>query len=241
MSSNRSRRLAFGLTCLALAVLAAGCATDAHKPASQAQAITPTEQFPLTARETPGELRLAAHAAGLSAAQRDALAALADRWLQEGGDAVTIRAPTSGADPRAAYETSAQAAALLRALGVPDEQIHRVGYEPAGAGPAPVVVAYSTYRAEIPRCGLKWENLSTNRKNQPMSNFGCAVSANLAAQIADPADIAAPRALAPTDAGRRTTILDKYRQGQLTSGAADSAASGAVSSIGASGGGGGSQ
>ena len=243
MSSNRSlrSRLVLGLSLLAAAGLLAACETGAHAPAGLDQAITPTEQYPMKVSESPGELRLAPHPQGLSPAQRQALSALADRWIHEGGGPVTIRVPAPAADPRAADATSREAADLLNALGVPGEQIRRVGYDAAGPGGAPVIVAYSTYQAVIPRCGLKWENLTNSTSNRTADNFGCAVSANLAAQIADPADIAGPRAADPTDTARRVTVLDKYRAGVITGGAADRAASATISSVGGGGGGGGSQ
>jgi len=234
MSSNRSLRLIVGLTALAASALLAGCATATKVPPKEA--INPTDQYPLRASETPGQIRLAAHPQGLSDAQRAAVEDLADRWLQEGGGPVTIRVPNTGVDPRSAEVTSSQTAALLRSLGVPDENIRRVAYDASGEGVAPIVVAYSTYNAEIPRCGLKWENLSTNGQNKPMGNFGCAVSANMAAQIANPADIVQPRAMDPADAGRRTTVIEKYRQGQTTAAATETGATGTISSIGSGGG-----
>jgi pilus assembly protein CpaD len=228
-----------GLAPLLAAGLLAGCATQPKDPKiASNEPLTPTEQFPLKAVRTPEEIRLAAHPAGLSGAQREALADLADRWLQEGGGPVTIRVPDAGVDPRAADLTSGQAMALLSAMGVPDDNIRRIHYDAAGEGVAPIIVAYNTYEAVVPRCGTKWGNLSTNAKNKPYDNFGCAISANIAAQIADPADIVGPRAQDPADAGRRTTVIEKYRQGQTTAGAADANASGTISSIG---GGGGSQ
>ena len=237
MSSNRPLRprLILGMAPLLAAGLLSACATGSHAPAGLDQAITPTEQFPLKVSETPGEIRLAPHPGGLSPAQREALAALADRWTHEGGGPVTIRVPTSAADPRAADAASREAAELLRALGVPADRIRRTGYDPAGAGAGPVIVAYVTYQPVIPRCGLNWENLASNTGNKPMDNFGCAVNADLAAQIADPADIAGPRAADPTDVGRRLTVLDKYRAGQATAGAADKGASASISSVGGGG------
>lgn len=237
MSSNRPLRLILGLAPLAAAGLLAACASTPKAPV-QAEALTPTEQYPLKANPVPGEIRLAAHPNGLSESQRVAIVDLADHWSQEGGGPVTIRVPTTGVDPRAADITSGEAADLLHAMGVPGENIRRVRYDSSGEGVAPIIVAYTTYEAAIPHCGQKWENLSTNGKNRPMQNFGCAVSANMAAQIADPADIAGPRAADPTDAGRRTTVIDKYRAGSATAGAADAAASGALSSMGGAGGGG---
>ena len=231
MSSNRPRRLRLivGMAPLLAAGLLSACADHG---AGLDQAITPTEQFPLKVAVTPGEIHLAPHPAGLSAAQREALAALADRWMQEGGGPVTIRAPISGADPGSAGLTSVQAAELLHTLGVPGEKIRRVGYDPQRDPRAPIIVAYDVYEAVIPRCGAHWENLTNNLGNRPMSNFGCAVSANMAAQIADPADIVGPRTSDPTDATRRTTVIEKYRQGQATGGATETGASGTISSLG---------
>ena len=51
--------------------------------------------------------------------------------------------------------------------------------------------------------------------NEGYPEFGCAVTANIAAQIADPADLLAPRASDAPDAQRRQVVLDKYRQGCL--------------------------
>lgn len=238
MSSNSPLRLRLilSLAPLMAAGLLSACATDSKTVANGlTEPVTPTEQFPLRADAVPGQIRLAAHPTGLSPAQREAVEALADRWLQDGGGAVTIRVPTTGVDPRAADVTSGDTAALLQASGVPGEKIRRVGYDASGDGVAPIVVAYTTYKAEVPRCGLKWENLSTNAKNKPMDNFGCAISANLAAQIADPADIAGPRSEDPTDAGRRTTVIEKYRQGQAMAGATEAGASGTLSALGSGG------
>ena len=233
MSSSRTLHLRrfLHLALLAAAGLLAACEAS-HGQAGFDQAITPTEQFPMKVSQVPGEVRLAPHAAGLSPPQREALTALADHWTQEGGGPLTIRVPSAAGDPRANDATSRQAADLLHALGVPGEQIRRVGYDAAGQGVAPVIVSYVTYEAVIPRCGLEWGNLASNVGNKTMSNFGCAVSANMAAQIADPADIAAPRTADSTDAVRRTTIIEKYRAGQTTGGATEAGASGTASSIG---------
>ena len=74
-----------------------------------------------------------------------------------------------------------------------------------------------------------WENLSKTGSNRPYSNFGCAVTANIAAQVANPHDFLAPRAEDPADATRRSVVLDKYRRGEKSSTEADSQAKGAVS------------
>jgi|WetSurMetagenome_2_1015567.scaffolds.fasta_scaffold280315_2 pilus assembly protein CpaD len=204
---------AWRLLPLAAAAALAACASPERAPQA---ALTPTDQYPLQASPRPQEIRLAPHAEGLSSAQAAALAELAARWRVTGGGEVLIREPLKGADAKAVQQTGLSAGARLIALGVPAERLRRVGYDPQGQAPAPVIVSYTTYEASVPRCGRDWENLTANGQNRPMQNFGCAIGANMAAQIADPADIAGPRAEDPADAVRRTTVLGKYQQGQPT-------------------------
>jgi len=53
-------------------------------------------------------------------------------------------------------------------------------------------------------------------KNENWHNFGCATQQNLAAQIANPMDIVAPRGMSPIDAERRSTVITKWRAGTAT-------------------------
>jgi len=103
------------------------------------------------------------------------------------------------------------------------------GYDAKGE-PAPVLhIAYSGYRAIVPSCGKAWTNMARSAANEVQPNFGCSVTANMAAQIADPSDLARPQQMTPGDAMRRTTMLDKYRKGQTTSSDKDEQAQGVVS------------
>ena len=47
--------------------------------------------------------------------------------------------------------------------------------------------------------------------------LGCAVNANIAAQIADPRDIVGHRPISPPDSGRAAVVFDNYRRGEVTS------------------------
>lgn len=224
------------LAAAAIAACLAGCASDNTGVASADRPLTPTAQYPLKAEAHPDEIRLAVHAGGLSPAQGEAVAQLANRWLDAGSGMVTIQVPTKGADLRAANQDSLAARSLLVSMGVPAERIQRVGYDPEADAAAPLVVGYAAYEAVIPSCGHTWENVSNNMSNKTMVNFGCALQANVATQIANPADIVMPRATGPSDATRRGVVLDKYRHGDVTSSAKDGQASGAVSATGTSGG-----
>src|SRR5262245_54670934 len=103
---------------------------------------TPTQQYPLKAKAAADQLRLAAHANGLSPAQREALADLAVRWRNGGSGAIVVQTPSQGADVDAAYRTSMAAMGYLASLGVPAERLRRVGYDPGQERPAPVIVGF---------------------------------------------------------------------------------------------------
>ncbi len=173
-------------------------------------------------------MRLAAHPGGLSDAQRAALADLAARWQAAGGGVVLIREPLKGADPKAIYAAGMASEAALIASGVPAGQVRRVGYDPDGEGPAPVIVGFEAYAAVVPACGRRWDNLTATASNKPYTNFGCAISANMAAEIANPADIAAQHPVAPADAQRFSNAVEQYRAGPSSSSGSSSGTSGGV-------------
>ena len=91
------------------------------------------------------------------------------------------------------------------------------------------MVGFKGYKAEGPECGRDWKSYTASRDNDVNNNFGCAITANMAAMIANPADLSNPQQTDPADAGRRETVLDKYRSGAVTSSAKDPQANGAVS------------
>lgn len=212
---------------LASVALLAGCASGDGKLAKQAR--SPDDLYHLQARDQSDQVMLAVHADGLSQAQNDALTALAGRWREGGARAIQISAPHGLGDPMAAYKSAQAARDKLIALGVPTEAINQSSYDAAGDVQAPLLIEFTRFDAVVPACGRSWENLTATQANTVQSNFGCAVTANMAAQIADPADIAGPRTTASADAARRVAIIEGYRKGQITAAATDSKSSGAVS------------
>jgi pilus assembly protein CpaD len=107
--------------------------------------------------------------------------------------------------------------------------IEVTGYDPGSAGPAPVVVGFERYQAAVPKCNRDWTSVTNTAENGVDPNFGCAVSANMAAMIANPEDIDHPATMTDIDAARREAVLSKYRAGATTSTAKDDQANGAVS------------
>jgi pilus assembly protein CpaD len=230
MSSNRVS-IARALAALSLAAAVAACASthDASHTAKVDPPITPTEQFAVTVTPHEDRIMLAPHLDRLSPAQTAALSELVDRWRDLGDGVLRIETPThSGED---VYRSSTHIEAALIALGVRPDQVKLADYDPGTAARPPVVVGFTRYEAHGPKCGQDWKSFTHSADNQPNSNFGCSVTANMAAMIANPADLVAPRESDPADAGRRGVVLTKYRQGQITSTPKDSQANGQVSGV----------
>ena len=80
---------------------------------------------------------------------------------------------------------------------------------------------YPRMAAEAGPCGLWPEDIGPTsegyRQNKPYWNFGCATQRNIAAMVANPADLVQPRGeRADPNRMRRTTVLENYRQGDQT-------------------------
>ena len=175
--------------------------------------LTPTSRYSLQVEPGIERVALAVHDTGLSANQTQALQDIAGRFYAEGAPVLRVEAP-SGDDP-VASEMAWRIKGALEASGVSSYQVQVVTYV-APDPRAPVLVGFDTVRASVTQCGTGWTNLTRTGSNAGYGNFGCAVNANLAAQIANPRDIVQPRAMIPVDAGRRAVVFDHYRQGEQT-------------------------
>jgi pilus assembly protein CpaD len=205
MTQTRTSLAALSLAALCLAA----CATE--HPASGSAALTPIDQYRLQAQAATDRLALAAHADGLSDAQIQALKALAAHRADADGGAVTISLPHGAADAAAVARTADAAQVVLNVAGA---RVQRSTYESDDAK-APLLVSFEYAQAVVPRCG-HWGDLTGTFDNESYANLGCAVTANMAAQIANPSDIVRPHAEDAPDSGRRMTVLEKYREGKQT-------------------------
>lgn len=133
-------------------------------------------------------------------------AARLDGWfrgLELGyGDVVSV----DGADAASAREEVARVAGrygLLVSEGAPVTE----GVIPPGA----VRVVVTRTRASVPGCPNWSQPSSPNHSNELMSNFGCGVNANLAAMVANPADLISGRENAGMDATVGNKAIEIYR------------------------------
>lgn len=188
-----------------------GCASTSG---DNAPPLTPLSRYALQVEPGLDRIALAVHDQGLSANQQAALRDLAARYGAAGAGHVRIEAP-AGDDPAAAGQAWA-VRAYLAASGVPEDRIQMAAYH-APHPRAPVLAGFEILRASLPNCAAEVRNMGARVSNQSSGGFGCAITANMAAQIADPRDIIGARPMTPADSGRAAVVFDNYRRGQISS------------------------
>jgi pilus assembly protein CpaD len=157
----------------------------------------------------PGEV-------SLSQMSRNDVRDFASAYLRYGHGALVLSAPMGGANGEAASLIANQARVALTEAGVSYAAIAVSSYDGAG-GDAPLVLSFARFEAHAPECAPLWlQDLAHQSNNQAWESFGCAQQANLAAMIEDPRDLLRPRADDPRDGGRRTAVMEAYRQGEQT-------------------------
>lgn len=201
------------------AVALAGCRAERIVADSYPQTYEQRHPIVLAEGATRLDLPVGAGAQGLTQRQKDEIRQFAADWRKNGRGPIGMMAP-SGAD----YGVPAVRSALA-ASGVPATQIVSQRYRAAGPEEIGLVkLGYVKLQAKVPHpCGLWPDDLGHGgadyygaTENREYWNFGCAAQQNLAAQVADPEDLARPRAETPVYAARRQTVIEKYRMGEDT-------------------------
>lgn len=168
----------------------------------------------------------------LSVSDKAAISAFAATYKQRGHGPLSISAPSGSPNERAAINIVAELRAGLDAVGIPDASLAYAAYRASRENiNAPIVLSYSRYVATASPCGNWTMNYGHNPNNINSPNLGCATQNNLAAMLADPADLVTPRDMTPSDANRRSTVLEKYRAGEDTATVKSEEDSGAVSEV----------
>lgn len=229
MTASLSR---IGVFCFGMfaALTVSGCTTSARQAALVANPAPalPSQQYPLRADTTTEAVHLRVNSEGLSENQRRALDQIADKanWID--GRPVNIVIVTSPAP--SAVDAGGRIYAYLTSHDVDRQNVSMVS---AQGQPGDIVTLnLVSFHARVYDCNLGWENLSATAQNKPYTNYGCALSANTAAMVADPRDLASPAAAASTDMARKSVVLDKYRKGDVTSSAQDEQSKGNVANVG---------
>jgi pilus assembly protein CpaD len=169
-------------------------------------------------------------AAGLSPEDGARLSIFVDDYVARGDGQISISAPRGP-------NSSAALAYLgddLVHMGVPRSRI-LVGTHDSADGDTRVEIGYIAYAARTDACGNWPEDAHYTFQNEPLPDFGCSVQHNVAAMVADPRDLVAPRGMGPSDATRRETVVGTYEKAQSTGAQKSTEQSASLSAVGASG------
>lgn len=158
---------------------------------------------------------------GLTPVQRAEVMSFAQTWRRESTGGVIVDLPAGSPNEVAAADSLREIHSILAASGIPPKAVAVRPYQVGADKLAAIRLNYSRITAQVGPCGLWPEDLGPSntpayQDNRPYWNFGCANQRNLAAMVANPADLVQPRGEAPAYAPRRTTVLDKYRKGEST-------------------------
>ncbi|MEP9372047.1 CpaD family pilus assembly protein [Mesorhizobium sp. KR1-2] len=150
---------------------------------------------------------------GMTQIQRVALKGFLADYDRTAAPLVNIFVPVGTPNSLAATEVGRDFVRFASARGVPAGRIVVSSYQPPVVNiAAPIRVSYLQMRAYTTPCGQWPEDLADTTANKHYANFGCAYQNNLAAQVANPADLLGPRQPTEIDAQRRETVIDGYRR-----------------------------
>ncbi|MBR1121075.1 CpaD family pilus assembly protein [Bradyrhizobium lablabi] len=160
---------------------------------------------------------------GLSPSQRDDVRGLARTWVNEGTGTIVVDVPSNTPNSRAAASAWREIRSHLVAGGVPSRAITMRHYTPDDPRHfAAIRLSYPKITAVAGPCGLWPADLGPNidnpfyNENKHYHNFGCASQRNLAAMVANPADLEQPRSETPAYTPRRDVAFSRYRKGEPT-------------------------
>lgn len=208
------RKQALPLLAIATAVLLAGCANrDSITVGSVPDDYRTNHPIVISEKYQKIDLPVSAGDRGMSKAQRDTLLGFLDGYDRSAAPVLTIMTPVGSSNEVAAHAAAREFARTAIANGVSSRRISTENYQVGAADTsAPVRVAFTAIRAQTDKCGRWPEDIADTTDNKHYKNFGCSYQNNLAAQVANPADLIGPRKRTTIDAENRDTVIEIYRE-----------------------------
>lgn len=227
MTSPLALAAAFGMFAIT------GCSSMAPSsvPDSYLQG-TPLDRNPITVAKRTEFLEIDIHpqASELSLSDKARIRNFVASYRSVGHGPLIMSLPASSDNPQLAVSAVAEAREIAWENGVAYEEISGSSHGADSEMSEPLILAYQAYDAIAPDCpSLASFDMADMSSNNELPNLGCSVRTNLAAMIADPADLLGQRSLDEGDPVRRSTILEKFRAGEPTGAERSDDESGAVS------------
>jgi pilus assembly protein CpaD len=147
----------------------------------------------------------------LSLAQRSVIQGFIAQYSSNGSGPIQIALPAGSSNSAAAVRVRSDVVSAIRKAGVTESQVVTVSYTGAPETGNPIRISYRAITASTDQCG-KWpEDISDDGENKNYHDFGCSYQNNLAAQIANPADLLGPRKSGELDAAKRLKVIKDYQ------------------------------
>ena len=215
------------------ALAVTGCASSAPTavPPSYLQG-TPLDRNPITVAKKTEFLEIDIHPAAseLSLSDKARIRNFVSGYRSRGHGPLIMSLPESTTNPQLAVSAVVEAREIAWEHGVAYEEISGSSHGAGSDVSEPMILAYQAYDAIAPDCpSLASIDMSDISSNNELPTIGCAVRTNLAAMIADPGDLLGQRPLDEGDPVRRSTILEKFRAGEVTGADRGDNESGAIS------------
>jgi pilus assembly protein CpaD len=212
---ERAKRARLGVAAVALlAALSAGCTTTATSDVD-VEDYDHRLRHPILLSNEPESLDMPVGMNGpaLSPEIEGAIRDYVRDYQADGTGSITIQTPTASANEIAAASTGRAVHYALVRAGVPHRAIQVAPYYFGDHSKlAPLRLSYLRVKAVVPECGIWPERIANSRQNVPLDNFGCAAQKNLAAMVANPADLIRPQPMGPANGARRAHVIQIFAE-----------------------------
>ncbi|GGA89370.1 pilus assembly protein CpaD [Brucella endophytica] len=215
---ERPRRFTGRTALITAALILSGCVSQPMTVGSIPDDYRTNHPITIAEREQVVDIPVRHGDIRLSATQRSIVQNALLNYRANGSGMVYIMLPSGSYNEAAAYRISTEIANVLRKGGVRPSNIATETYKVASPDVAPVRITYYAMTAAAGPCGRWPDDLLNTVENKHYANFGCASQNNLAAQIANPADLLGPRAPGEVDAARRGKVIGDYQESSQSSG-----------------------
>ena len=201
-----------------LAVLLAGCFQHADVADNYPYDIRQRHPITLHQGQHTVEVFLGRYRGGLNPGQRADVLAFAQGWRHEGTGGIVVDVPSNRRTARAAADSLRQIYSIFAASRIPRDAVHVRHHRAAGNALASIKLDYSKLVASAGPCGQWPKDIGPGSgkqyfTNRPYWNFGCSMQHNIAAMVANPADLVQPRGVTPPYEERRADAIGKYTKG----------------------------
>jgi len=214
MSTRQQRRRAAALLFLACGTGLAACSEN--RIMGEPYDATRSHPFVTDVSQQAQAIRVDGDDVQLDAGAGVGIDGFVDDFLRHGGGVLDITVGRDPADDADLRRSLATLQAQLRRRGVRGDEI-RISRAPVEAGASDtIVLSYLRYQARAIDCGNQPTGSGFNPRNLSHPDYGCSLQANIAASVANPADLERPRRRQPADATRRSLVLESYRSGEAT-------------------------